>query len=344
MRVLLLHEMSGVHTELRAGLRAIGIDADIATYGDGWKKLPSDIYLGKTTGRFSFLERAANQFKNARKFRNYDVIQLLSPNPFTRPFDGFLNKYILDGGAKTIYIAAGSDAVYRKHVRSLPYYPPHDWYENDAEYKRINSVLEFSDVIVPVCYEYKYAMERDGRKCGELMPFPIDISKHKFKLAGKSNKIRFFHPLNRDNFEQYDFKGTKIIKKVFDDLSVKYSDVAEFYMRGGLPYDEYLKLTDSVDVIVDQLYSMSYGMSAAHGLAKGKVVVSGLEGMVKENTYYNSCPVINSQPDEESLRGVIEDLILNKVKISIISEESRVYAEKNHDYKKVAHLYLNIYS
>jgi len=37
MKVLLLHEMSGVHTELKKGLLAIGVEAQIATFGDGWK-------------------------------------------------------------------------------------------------------------------------------------------------------------------------------------------------------------------------------------------------------------------------------------------------------------------
>lgn len=343
MKILLLHEMSGVHTELRAGLRSLGVDVDIATYGDGWKKYKSDIFLGRTSGRFSIAGRLWRQLLNARDFRGYDVIQVISPSPFSWPLSGFLEQYVLGGGARVVYVAAGSDAVYRKHVRSLPYYPPHDWYDCHEEFERFSGLLGFVDKVIPVCYEYKYAMEKDGRACEDIIPFPIDISKHDFNLAGRNKKIRFFHPLNRDNFDRFDFKGTKIIREAFSELQLKYSDVAEFLMVGGLPHDEYSRLTDSVDVVVDQLYSMSYGMSAAYGLAKGKVVISGLEDIVKNGCYYSSCPVINAKPLKQDLIQIIEDLILNRHKIHVISAESRSYAESYHDHRVVAESYMGLY-
>lgn len=343
MKILLLHEMSGVHTELRSGLRAIGVDVDMATYGDGWKKFKTDIFIGNTSGRFSVFERILRQITYANNFKSYDVIQFISPNPFSRPLDTILTKYIFSGSSRVIYVAAGSDAVYRKHVRSLPYHPPHDWFDNVKEYSRFSSLLDYVDKIIPVCHEYKYAMEKDGRECEKIIPFPVDISKHVFNQVGNNRKIRFFHPLNRDHYDQYDFKGTRIIKEVFNIMQSRYSDVAEFLMVGGLPHEEYSRLTDTVDVIVDQLYSMSYGMSATYGLVKGKVVISGLEEIVKSGTHYAHCPVINVRPSKEDLIDKIESLIINRAKIHGLSDDSRSFATEWHDHKKVASMFLRNY-
>lgn len=342
MKILLLHEMSGVHTELKNGLIKLGVHVDIATYGDGWKKYKSDIHLGKTDPSISsHIERLLRQTLLINRIKSYDVIQLISPNPFYRPISPILEKLIFNNDRKIVYIAAGSDAIYRKYVKQLKYYPPHNW-EESHNYRDLKNMLELIDHVVPVCWEYEYCMQQAGVETEPLMPFPIDLSRFHPKKLATNKKIVIFHPLNRTDL-RYDFKGTLIIQKAFERLRKKHGDAAEFICAGGMPHSEYEKLTERVDIIVDQAYSYSYGMSAAYGLANGKVVLSGMEERARV-MHYTSSPIINIKPDVDDIENKIDALIRNRKQIQHIGEQSRAFAEAFHCNLKVAERFLEIYN
>ena len=80
MRILLLGEYSNVHNTLAQGLRALGHDVVVASGGDGWKNYKRDIdfqrnSLGKVA-TLGFFFRLARGF---RRFRGFDVVQLINP-------------------------------------------------------------------------------------------------------------------------------------------------------------------------------------------------------------------------------------------------------------------------
>lgn len=343
MKVLLLQEMSGVHKELKKGLMRLGVETQIAAQDYGFRKYENDINLGSVNGNLaSHLERAKNQTILAKNFGKYDVVQTISPNPFYTPLNNIISNILANSDCKSVYLAAGSDPIYRKHVRELDYYPPHDWFDNPKKYNNLKKRLEKFDSIVPVCWEYKYSMEKAGFSPTSIIPFPIDINKFTPISRRGRKKIRFFHPLNRSNFK-YDFKGTLIIQEAFRNLENRYSDIAEFICKGGMTHQEYDSFTDDVDVIVDQLYSYSYGMSAALGLAKGKIVISGLE-MIESAEHFKECPIINVKPNLLDLISKIEDVILNNILLKDTQSESRAFAEKYHCSVKVAEQYIkNVY-
>jgi len=344
MKVLLLQEMSGVHTELKNGLIKLGIDAQIATLGDGLKGYSTDLFLGSNkNGIIPSINRATTQLMKIKTFNEFDVIQTISPNPFHKFISPIMEKFIFSGSKKLIYIAAGSDAIYRKHVRDLEYYPPHDWYDNEREYNRLSKMLKEFSTIVPVCWEYKYAMSKAGYSTEPIMPFPINLEKHSFKEFKPTKRINIFHPINRPNTLSFDFKGTKLIQEVFDELSKKYTNV-NFISKGGLNHKEYNLLVDKMDIIVDQTYSYSYGMSAAYGLAKGQVVLSGLEEQAKDNEYYKNCPIINIKPNKDDIKNKIEYLINNQEVVVDLSLKSRLFAEKYHDNIAVAQRFIELYN
>lgn len=339
MKVLLLQEMSGVHTELRKGLRDLGVHADIATLGDGFKNYKSDIYLGDNRNRLlSNFSRVIHQLNLLNKIDEYDIVQTISPNPFNKLIASWMISRVFKN-AKSIYIAAGSDPIYRYHVQELDYYPPHDEFKNDLKYANFKNHLKKFDAIIPVCWEYQYAMRQSGFNPLELVPFPISIPKRKSSLRG--GKIIVFHPLNRTNLN-YDFKGTLLIQEAFRVLRQKYHGVAEFICKGNMNHKEYDTFTDDVDLIVDQVYSYSYGMSAAYGLAKGKVVFSGMEQKIKQG-HYTDAPIINLLPDVQHIVESISLFIDDDAKRKEVSNTSRLFAEQYHDTKKVANTYMKIY-
>lgn len=343
MKVLLLHEMSGVHTELKRGLRALGVDARIATFGDGFKRYGTDLDLGQAgAGLRAAASRAWRQVLQAPAFRGFDVLQTISPDPFFRPVSAALERYVFDGPGRLVYVAAGSDAIYRRHVCSLEYRPPHRWFDDPPRYRRLQRRLQRFDQVVPVCWEYMHAMREAGIAATDVVPFPIDLSRHPVRPPARSGKLKVFHPLNRSNLD-YDFKGTRLIREAFDRLERRHGDMADFLCAGGMDHAAYDALTNDVDVIVDQAYSYSYGMSAAYGMAKGKVVLSGLEGAARAHGFYRDCPVVNLLPDVDAIERAIEALILDRAATTARGEASRAFAERHHDHLRVAATYLAIY-
>ena len=344
MKVLLLHEMSGVHTELRRGLRALGVDARIATFGDGFKGYGTDIGLGSPrAGARAAASKFWRQLAVAPGFRRFDVLQTISPDPFFRPIAPLLDWLVFDAPEKCVYVAAGSDAIYRRHVLELRYQPPHAWFDAPRRYRRLQRRLRRFGHVVPVCWEYRHAMQLAGLDPTPVVPFPVDISRHPFRPPPATGKLRFFHPLNRSNLD-FDFKGTLLVQQAFDRLRQRYGDVAEFSCAGGMDHASYDALTNDMDVIVDQAFSYSYGMSAAYGMAKGKVVLSGLEAEARGHGFYRDSPVVNLLPDVDDIERKLESLILDRAGTTSRGEASRAFAERHHDHRRVAETYLSIYA
>ena len=347
MKVLLLQEMSGVHTELKSGLRNLGCDADIATLGDFFKKYSTDVNLGTAgVSYFSALNRIITQISKIPTILSYDIIQSISPAPYTSFLDNIIDNR-LTKSKKKVFIAAGSDPVYLQFVRDLDYFPPHIHFdrwsdeERDIQYQTfVNKLSNSYNRIIPVCWEYKYAMQKAGLKPEKVVPFPVNLQSN-VPTKKTGTRLMVFHPLNRKDL-RYDFKGTLLIQEAFVILGEKFPEV-DFICMGNLTHQEYSAFTDGADIIVDQCYSYSYGMSAAYGLAKGKVVLSGLEEIVKEEEHYAQCPVINIRPDVDMIVAEIEKLLLDRKKLKYISEKSRSFAEKFHDSNLVAEKYLEIY-
>jgi len=344
VKVLLLHEMSGVHTELRRGLRTLGVDARIATFGDGFKRYGTDIALGREgPGLSAAASKLYRQLRTASGFRSFDILQTISPDPFFRPVGPLLEHYVFGDGGKCVYVAAGSDAIYRHHVLGLRYQPPHAWFDAPARYRRLHRRLSSFAHVIPVCWEYRYAMQQAGLHPAPVMPFPIDLSRHRVRPPARDGRLRVFHPLNRSNLD-WDFKGTRLIQEAFERLRARYGDVAEFFCAGGMDHAAYDALTDEVDVIVDQTWTYSYGMSAAYGMAKGKVVLSGLEDEARAHGFYRDCPVVNLLPDVSAIERSIAQLIQDRAATRARGESGRTFAETHHDHVRVAEAYLARYT
>ena len=80
MKILLLGEYSNVHATLAKGLRALGHEVTVASSGDGWKNYPRDIDMKRESlGFWSSLRFLLRTYRQVRKFRGYDVVQLINP-------------------------------------------------------------------------------------------------------------------------------------------------------------------------------------------------------------------------------------------------------------------------
>jgi hypothetical protein len=343
MKVLLLHEFSGVHTELQRGLRAIGVEATTANFGDGYRGFPTDIKLGPTrVGPVGSVGRALTQLSLMPRFRSFDVVQSISASVFN-PLSRWLLEPVVLGNRDSafIYVAASGDAVYRRHIREFPYHPQLDWYERPAQYRRERGMLRNANSIIAAAWDYLQTYRVDGYD-PSFLPFPVMTSSVPFREIAQRGRLRVVHPLNRGAGD--DYKGTSHIVAAFKLLRARFGADVEFLEVGRLPFAEYMALVADCDVLVDQAYTMAYGMSATYALAQGKVVLSGRESVTHDTPCYRESTVVNIPPDAARIAEILEHLLSNRDGLRELGVASRAFAVKHHDAIVVAEGYARQYA
>jgi hypothetical protein len=137
-------------------------------------------------------------------------------------------------------------------------------------------------------------------------------------------------------------KGGNYIKEAFEILEKKHSNVAKFYCIGGLPFDDYIKLLQQTNVVLDQTNSYGLGMNALFSMAQGKVVMGGADELSNKENKYEFNPAINIIPDVKQIVSAVE-MIIEKVDLEEIGYKSRFFVEHYHDHIKVAQQYIDIW-
>lgn len=350
MKILLLGEFSGLHKDLKAGLVELGHEVTIASSGDGWKKIGSDVFFPPSgKGILHNIKRRLKLLKLVMGFRGYDVVHLVSPfifpmNVFPRffvfRFLKFFNKKIFLSGA-------GSDSFFWIQGRErLAYGPFDDALRYDIKngksifltekYKKYNEyIADNVDGIIPIMYEYEISY-KGASNLLKTIPIPIDTSKITIQPNIVGSKIVIFHGLNK-----YGFKGTRHVEEAFKILNSKYSDKIETIIDGKLPLNEYLKLMEKTNIVIDQTNSYSLGINGLIALAMGKIVLGGAEKESLISHNIDKTPVLNIKPDANDIVNKIEQLLSPEVDITKLSQDSRKYVEKYHSSTEIAKKYID---
>lgn len=365
MRILLLGEFSALHKNLKEGLEVLGHEVDIASHGDGWKNIPSNINLNdELDSSYSnkYIRKAHKLLKLIRtikKFKNYDVVQIIAPLVFPYPlkFNKLIMEYIIKNNGKVFLVGAGASNVNSAIADFLQkkFKYPELYIEATKGYKKPFGKLwsqtsegrAYNDWLlnrisgyIPIMYEYAQPF-RDisyDKLCATI-PIPMNIEKVKYSENLVKDKLVIFHGLNRP--EQ---KGTPLIKEAFDRLEKNYPDKVECIIDGKMPLEQYLKLLERVNVIVDQVYSVSLGVNGVYGLALGKVVVGGGEPEFLKEFNLESSPLVRIQNDSNDIYLQLEKLVKQKQHMSELGYQSRLFAEQLHDYRKVAEQYIDVWT
>lgn len=351
MKVLLLGEYSGLHNCLKDGLEKLGIDAKVASDGDSWKKFPSDFDF---VSPFSATTPVGRVFKNIKPFtflpeiKNFDLVQFINPMILSPRF-GFNACFVdavMQRAKRLILLAAGDDAVYYDSLELMRYNPIEDYRKIDLKGANTpwddhglvstnKTLANNSHKIIPVAYDYWLGYS-GYKNCAQVIPMPINIEKYSYESNIVTGKIIFIHGLNRPGF-----KGSRFIVEAFNKMRTKYSKEAEFIIADRLSIEEYSKLIDRANVIVDQALSYSFGMNALISLAKGKIVMSGAEPEIHSIYGSHVCPVINILPDVNDICEKIERVIGFRLKIKSMGLESREFVEMFHSHVLVAEKFIN---
>ena len=97
------------------------------------------------------------------------------------------------------------------------------------------------------------------------------------------------------------------------DIAHKYPQKVELRIAESVPFDEYEKMMNGSDIILDQLYSYTPSMNPLLAMSKGIICVGGGE----EENYdlineHELRPIINVQPCYDSVYRELEQLICEK--------------------------------
>ena len=356
MKILLFGEFSGYFNCLKKGLQTLGHEVFLASNGDGVKDFPSDFrwdVSNKIPQPFRMFIVLINVFIHRRLLRGYDVVLFISPKLFgKRPiFNKPVYNYILKHNRLSYLVGAGlynTSFKYWYEKKESKYYGYTSAYINECKTQREidnyynkkgieweKDLLSRITGIIPIWYEYAEPY-RDYPNLKKAIRTPVDLEKFKYKPnVVKDGKVVFFHGLSRP------CKGGKFILAAFDKLREKHKDDAEFIAAGGLPFDEYMKIIDRTNVIVDDANSYSFCMNAFFSMLKGKVVMGGAEPEGNKELEYENVPVINICANVDQICQAIEDLIARKDEIEDLGFRSRKFVEKYHNSIDVAKAFVS---
>lgn len=362
MRILLLGEYSNVHATLAKGLRRLGHDVVVVSNGDFWKDYPRDIDVSRRPGKLGGIRLMMKIWRLLPRLRNFDIVQLINPMFFELKAERMLPiyNYLKKHNRKVVLGAYGMDYYWVKTCtddKPLRYsdFNIGDKVRNDAPAMKdradwigtpkghVNRIIaESCDGIVTGLYEYDVCYRRvfPSKTC--FIPFPIDSTTTDKSNLSVHNPIRLFIGISK-NRSQY--KGTDIMLRAAEDVKKRYPDRLDLRVANGVPFDEYTRMLDGSDLLMDQLYSYTPAMNALLAMSKGIVVIGGGEpenyDILGEEKLR---PIINVEPTYDSVYHELERLVVNPAIIPELKKQSVEYIDKHHNYIKVARRYEELYN
>ena len=368
-------EYSNVHATLADGLRQLGHQVTVLSNGDFWKNYPRDIDLVRKPGKWGGIAYMARLYALLPKLRGYDVVQLINPMflelkaerilPVYRYLKRHNGKIILGGFGMDYYWVNGccndkplrySDFNMGESLRTNAdaLKERKDWLGTEKE--RLNRTIAGEcDGIVTGLYEYWACYHPVYPAKTTFIPLPIkphiaasaqkDSSTHveacQVPPMSIPEKIKVFIGINRSRSE---YKGTDIMLKAALAIEEKYPDKIELRKAENLPFQEYVKMMNGSDAILDQLYSYTPSMNPLEAMARGIICIGGGEPENYEIINETQLrPIINVLPCYKSVYEELENLILHSEQIPLLKKQSMEYIEKHHHYIKVAQKYESFY-
>lgn len=370
MRIVIIGEFSGFAKNLKEGFKRLGHTPFIYSWGDGFKKIDSgkDSYTINVCNYTLFGKKikGSNRIRSilsALKLRAHldimwrkkkaDAVLIINTaflktnhNAFSPYFSYEMIRKISSQETKIFLSACGNDYIFNRY---LPFCKKTNEFAiskciSGLKIERNNFLkyLSFVNEVIPVMADYALAYRHFNTEFNyhvlSTIPLPFDVSSVKVKNYF-GEKIIVMHGITRP-FE----KGSYIILAALEKLKKKYEDKVDVKIVERVALDEYLKIMEEANIIVDQCYSYGYGMNAIEALSMGKVVLSGNEEENQREFGIIECPVINIKPNADYIYDILSNLISNPDKIKEISHESRIYAESIHDARVVAQRYIEMFN
>ena len=135
------------------------------------------------------------------------------------------------------------------------------------------------------------------------------------------------------------FKGSKYLQAAIHALKQE-GHAIELLQLGGRPNSEILEAMQEVDVLVDQLMSGAFGLTAVEAMAFGCPVICYLHDDVAVANR-EVCPIIEASP--ETIKDVLRGLISDRTRLSRIGAAGRDYVRRNYSVEALSKHLANLY-
>ena len=362
MKILLMGEYSGLHSTLADGLRRLGQDVCVLSDGNEWKNYPRDIDLMRPTGGpWGGVRYVARLLRCLPRLRGYDVVQLVNPGFLRlRPEKClYVYRYLKRHNGKVFLGAFGADHYYVRACMETDTYRYSDFKIGDrfkdtpANRETVRECLQGGtaratreiaatcDGIIACLWEYYAAYRLYHPEKLAFIPLPIDCASLPGRVRAVPRVLRFFIGIQSARSE---LKGTDVILPVLMELQARYPDLCRVTRVEDVPYARYVQLMDEADVQADQLYSYTPSMNSLAAMAKGLVVAGGGEPENYDILHEHELrPIVNLLPDPADIYRKLEDLVLHRERISLLSAQSMEYVRRHHDHVRVAQQYLDFW-
>ena len=365
MRILLIGEASYVHNTLRRAFRAKGHEVVLMSDGNAWHDSPRDIDLRRNLaeGKWGGVKVMLRLLRQLPRLRGFDIVQITNPNcvPLKLQWNIRLLRYLARNNRRVVMGCFADDPVIlqRQAEGALQYCDtywnglPQMQRENAQRiaaqqlpeaWAALRNAVQCSARLVACLYEYFLCYDCDPyRSKLRYLPLPIDLPEaSQVRTKGQGETLRILVGIQ----SQRDYmKGASVIAGWLEQLAAERPDRIQLMRAEDVPYDEYCRMLDEADVLVDQLYSYTPAMNALAAMARGTVVIGG-----GEESYYRFIgedalrPIINVRPDrpEESL-ATLRDALFTPGAVARKSQESRAFVAKYHAAPLVAARYIQLY-
>lgn len=367
MKILIIGEFSGFSKNLCRGFKKIGHEACAFSWGDSFKRIISEegsvsinIYNYKMFGYeikgshyirrfFSFL-KMKKIIKQKKQL--YDCALIINPSFIKNKglwFDPYPTiedvKSMLTHKDMIFLSACGNDFIFNSY---LPYREKTSDYirkkflsnldkAKDSFFNIFNSIKGVIPIMVDNADAYRKFQYLYKYKIFNTIPLPYEINSSNYTYK-KGDTIKIFHGVTRSKE-----KGSDIIIEALNKISEEFGDKVLIRIVSKVTLQEYLRLMEDTDIVIDQCFAYSYGLNAIEALSMGKVVLSGNEPNNIKEFGIDYCPVINIRPSVNNIVEELTKLINNPEKISEISCKSKLYATRVHDCEKIAHEYTDLF-
>ena len=355
MRILLLGEASGVHSNLKKGLSNLGHNVTLVSSGDGFKQIHGDVILTNgSKGYFSSILRGLNWIRRIYSFRGYDVVQIISVEFFPKRFAlNYMLSFLLRVNNKRLFIVGAgcidswtcdffkNEYKYPEFYKSIcnHYGVASLWGQSPQGKKFNNWLFDIIDGYIPLMYEYSRGHVANSHgKLRRTVPIPIDLESFDYEENIKKEKVVIFHGVSRKSV-----KGSDAILEVLNRLQDQFPNDVEILIVEKVPYHEYVGLLRRANIVVDQMYSVSTGVNGLIAMALGKILVGGGEEEFLTEFKLKNSPIISFKKDNSGLYKSLKKLLQKPETYQSIGEASRVFVENLHNANAVASKYIEVW-
>jgi hypothetical protein len=198
--------------------------------------------------------------------------------------------------------------------------------------KKTRYVENFADHIIPLGGPSYAKSYHHHPKCREIVPFAIDIHFIPERKNNLNGKIKILHGISRSGF-----KGTDVILEALNQAQLEYPELFKIIIPEKLPFNDYLKLLSTANVVFDQLYGDGLGMNALYSMGSSCVVFTCFDRIKIGKLDLTDAPAIQiGATVEEIYQQIISLKTWAKENFITTGERSRQFVLDHYSPVKVA--------